>query len=162
MDRHRPALDWWRSKQVGAGPVPVWIGRYRCRSGPVGVGRLRCRGETARNAVYIFYNCVKFNLNSINIFFLDLILKFSDYTLLKEGKELNPFILKFYIIRLSNVFQCLVLLKSVSSNYPTKKNSLKNLRRNNKGTVSQTVPYQNFAVKNHNKYAFGTLQFTWK
>ena len=36
--RYKPALDWCRSKQVGAGPVPVWIGRCRCRSESVGAG----------------------------------------------------------------------------------------------------------------------------
>ena len=43
IDRHRPALDCCRSKQVRAGPVAVWIGR--CREVPV-------RGEIARNAVF--------------------------------------------------------------------------------------------------------------
>ena len=58
-DHHIPALDWSRSKQVRAGPVPVDAGM--CQSVPVGAGvgrsvpvwaaRCRCRGEIARNAV---------------------------------------------------------------------------------------------------------------
>ena len=49
MDRHRPVLDWCRSKQVAAGPnrsVPVGSGAGWCRC--------RCRGETARNVFGVF------------------------------------------------------------------------------------------------------------
>ena len=53
MDRHRPALDWSRSKKVKADPLGASFPRSD-------VVRCRCRGEIARNAVVVFERCYYF------------------------------------------------------------------------------------------------------
>ena len=50
MDRHRPALDLCLSKQVGAGPVTVWIGRWH--PVPTGAGAAERPQETLYREIY--------------------------------------------------------------------------------------------------------------